>query len=733
MREFIEIIQARKKEVWLGILALIVMCAISIFYIEKNASAYFVGEDHKSRVSNDQMQSVFTRSSDAIIFSLDATESVFQEVWVSAISDIHSKVDSSYPDRIKSLKSIFNSDNMVDQDGDILIEPSYYGSAWLKGGRNTILDNQIFSGVLVGIPGKSVNLFVELNPIPEGEAPIAIIKDLESDISQILNSYDIEADILISGVPALNATISEVIEQDNLRLFPVVVCVIFVVLSFLLKSIKKAFVCLIISVSSVAITFGIMFLLGYQLNIVTTVMPIFIISIAVTDAVHVLTPSDPNQSHVDQMYKLKSAMINTTFTTSIGFLCTSFTDVIQLQSMGVLVAIGISVALIMTWLIIPTFSFKLPSQVEGDQPPRFMTESKFILGGGLVSVLCLIFGMTGIPKNYVNQASIEAFSDSIDIKHDTRRISDLGAGSIPLNLWIKADESVLESSILQTIQQIQSLEDPQVVKTTSIVDYLEELHRVMVVEGELDLTNRPLVEQYMILLEGGSERDIESVFDVIKRDSTRVMIGMKNDDAKSIKSYRDKVIAILEENQIEQYQFNGYAELNVVAAVEILETQIKSMASSGFIVFLIIMVIYRSLWIGVVAVLPLCGTIIVMFGIMGNAGTAIDVGSSIVASITIGIGIDYSIHMIEAWKRTGNAIDAYYEVKRPILISALVLSSGFIVMSLSSFEPIVWLGYLVSIAVVSSALIALFLIPCLLILKDRASSMLSSISPRCSE
>ncbi|NVK38504.1 MAG: MMPL family transporter [Gammaproteobacteria bacterium] len=129
------------------------------------------------------------------------------------------------------------------------------------------------------------------------------------------------------------------------------------------------------------------------------------------------------------------------------------------------------------------------------------------------------------------------------------------------------------------------------------------------------------------------------------------------------------------------------------------------------------MAIFRSPSIGLVVPLPLILTLLGVFTIMALTGTNLDIGTSIIAAISFGIGIDYSIHIIAALKassagsRMARIQEALNKCAKPILINTLALGFGFLVLTLSGYQALINLGYFISITMFLSAIFSLLVLP----------------------
>jgi predicted RND superfamily exporter protein len=157
---------------------------------------------------------------------------------------------------------------------------------------------------------------------------------------------------------------------------------------------------------------------------------------------------------------------------------------------------------------------------------------------------------------------------------------------------------------------------------------------------------------------------------------------------------------------------------------QIVESQLISVFISILVVFLIVAASNKSIIAGMVGSLPLSVSIVINFAVMGFTGIKLNLGTAMVASLTIGIGIDYTIHFIEAYKREYRAAEgrgdflrqAFATSGKAILVNAVAVGLGFAVLSLSRFTMLGELGILIALTMATSALVSLTVVPVLLTL-----------------
>ncbi|MDR3342576.1 MAG: MMPL family transporter [Treponema sp.] len=154
----------------------------------------------------------------------------------------------------------------------------------------------------------------------------------------------------------------------------------------------------------------------------------------------------------------------------------------------------------------------------------------------------------------------------------------------------------------------------------------------------------------------------------------------------------------------------------------IVHSQLTSLVISMLIVFIILSVSNRSILGGVIGIVPLAISILLNFAVMGFVGIKLNIGTSLVASLAVGIGIDYTIHFMEAYKAEYRASGGQGDFLRrtfstagmAIIINALSVGVGFAVLMLSQFVILRDLGLLICLTMIMSALVSLTVIPVLL-------------------
>jgi len=232
---------------------------------------------------------------------------------------------------------------------------------------------------------------------------------------------------------------------------------------------------------------------------------------------------------------------------------------------------------------------------------------------------------------------------------------------------------------------------------------------------------RRLVANYLVLLSGNIESYANDSLEPTAIKSTVQLrtVGMSDSEAvfSEIKNYIDA-----------NFPPDVSVTMGGTTMVErslnrlVVQSQLISMLFSIISIFIIMSISNKSLIAGFICITPLSISILINFAIMGFTGIKLNLGTSMVAGVSIGAGIDYAIHCLEAYKRefrasggSGNFLwRAYASTGKAIIINAVSVGAGFAVLFFSRFTMLADLGLLVAITMFSSALVSLTLLPALL-------------------
>ncbi|MGP1454206.1 MAG: efflux RND transporter permease subunit [Treponema sp.] len=230
-----------------------------------------------------------------------------------------------------------------------------------------------------------------------------------------------------------------------------------------------------------------------------------------------------------------------------------------------------------------------------------------------------------------------------------------------------------------------------------------------------------IIQNYLLLLAGNTDTFIDDIYapKALKVTVQLNTIG-QHDTNRAVAALMDYIHTTFPQDV--RAQFSGTVLIEQSLNALVVKSQLISLAISLGIVFLILTIYYRSFIIGVIGVIPLLISIALNFGFMGFMNIKLNIGTAMVASFAIGIGIDYTIHYLAAYQhaylyrkeRENIILTTFYSCGKAILFNAISVGAGFAVLMLSTFNILADLGFLIALVMITSSLTSLIVLPILL-------------------
>ena len=236
-----------------------------------------------------------------------------------------------------------------------------------------------------------------------------------------------------------------------------------------------------------------------------------------------------------------------------------------------------------------------------------------------------------------------------------------------------------------------------------------------------------LISNYLVLVSGSVSSFAD---DPLEPKAIRMAVQLKTvgqiDTNKAIGKMRDYIATRFPKDV--KVEIGGDALVEKSLNNLVVQSQLSSVAISLLMVFIILAIYYRSAIAGLIGLAPLSISILINFAVMGFAGIKLNIGTAMVASISVGIGIDYTIHYMAAYHNefllTGGKGDflrrTFLTSGKAILFNAVSVGAGFAVLCLSQFNILADLGLLIALTMGTSALVSLTVLPVLLIITNPA-------------
>jgi predicted RND superfamily exporter protein len=229
-----------------------------------------------------------------------------------------------------------------------------------------------------------------------------------------------------------------------------------------------------------------------------------------------------------------------------------------------------------------------------------------------------------------------------------------------------------------------------------------------------------LIANYLVLLAGDDESGYSN--DPLEPTAIRTMVQLRTTGNRDSQAVIDTVKNYIAVNFPKNARvIIGGGVIYEMAVTELIfNSQLISIFISVLIVFLIMAFSNKSLIAGVIGAVPLTLAILCNFAVMGFLGIRLSLGTALISSLAVGIGIDYTIHFIEFFKheyKSGNPAFlrlTFIGCGKAIMINALAVGAGFGVLAFSQFKIIAELGLLIALSMIITAFVSLTVIPALL-------------------
>lgn len=598
-------------------------------------------------------------------------------------------------------------------------------------------ENPLFQRLLVDMNGKATNVQVEFR-ITGDDSPNMILA--YRAIQTIVEAEGLKEHAYYSGVPVINAEIAGVVDSDNKKFFPVVILVILLVLYLTFRRGRVVLLSLAVAIVTTLWTLGTMALLGVDQNIVTAVLPIFIISISVSDAIHFMTAylHETKGTHREAIRAVGRELILPMFLTSVttvfGFLSLAYSNLVFITEFGLSVALSVVYAFLVTITLLPACSVWMrryaPGQENQRLPAFFVRLSRDAARRpGLWCAVILVLAVASIAVAShlrVDNHSSDAFAEDSPLRHDADIITQHLGGIYPVNFWFssKEERGLLDPRAIEAMEAITTklLSYSQVGRVISPNDFIKRINQVITGADYALPTplSQDVVAQLLFLYENSNGQELRDVMDG-NYENGRLVALFKTDRASDFRDVIEEVRQLAGKTLPPgvTLTITGYGAEIVVATEEVVYGQIYSTIIACVLIFLLLSFYYRSWLVAALGMIPLFLTIAMIFSSMALTGVYLDIGTALIIGITFGIGIDYTIHFVSFLKlNLGKGHDweeaiaaTLAVVSRPITSNSIALSLGFLVLALSSFKPLQQLGYFVSGSMLLCATISLVILP----------------------
>ena len=745
---------------------------------------------------------------------------------------------------IKNIEGVIQEDLMSLTEADNILQagPSTIRFEWLMNtapttqeqvdkiksavNRLPMLNNTVVSG-----DGKAAGIYI---PIVEKHESYRIANEVKA----IVNTLDSSDEFHITGLPIAEDTFGVEMFMQMAISAPLAGLFIFVLLWYFFRSITLIIAPMLMAMLVVITTMGLLIGMGYTVHIMSSMIPIFLMPIAVVDSVHLLSEfgdnyrpgRDPKQVIREVMQHLFTPMLFTSITSALGFASLALTPIPPVQVFGLYVAFGILLAFALTVTFIPAYIALLsPKKLEALTKVDHSQEGSGLLARCMrwlgerslgapkllvsLTVIVLAVSIWGVTRIQVNDNPVQWFAKSHPIQVADKTLNKHFAGTYNAFIVLTKNEGGSKERFLSGFyqiiesakaQQIDLKELTHIARSTlkaqpsidealgEIINQLDERsfdapqEQLVYFDQLLALSEQQASEEkyfqspealtyiealQVALLESGYVGKSNSIADIVKTvyrelrggqqehftlpDSNEavaqtllsylgshrpndlyhmvtpdyraasIWLQLKsgdNVDMAYVTEFVDSYIAIHPLPKDVELEWAGLTYINVIWQDAMVKGMVGSLISAFIAVFVVMIILFRSVSFGLIAMIPLTVTITYIYGVIGFIGKNYDMPVAILSSLTLGLSVDFAIHFLERsraiFKKTGSVketlLHMYEDPARAISRNAIVIAIGFTPLLFAPLTPYQTVGAFLATIMAVSCLVTLMVLPAVL-------------------
>ncbi|WP_306023088.1 RND family transporter [Paraglaciecola sp.] len=715
----------------------------------------FFEADNPQLVAYEKMQNSFSKNDNVSIIIAPHSGNVFEK---STLKLVQQLTEEAWQTPLSTrVDSITNFQHTWSEDDDLIVEDLVENiddltPSQLANIKQIALDEPNLLDRMISPLGHVTMINISVN-LPDGDQTKEVT-EISQFITAMTERYQLlypEYSFYFTGVIPLNDAFTKAATKDASTLVPLMFLTIIVVMWLALKTVVGMFSTVVVIVASIVCTMGLAGWIGIFLSTATVNVPTMVMTLAVADCIHVVssmllgmrqgkTKSEALLSSLESNFK---PVLITTLTTGAGFLTLNFAEVPILADLGNLTTIGVLLACFFSLFLLPALIMLLPIKpLEAPSQSSGRTE-KFgewvIQRHRKLLPLCVfvtLLAFTFAWKNQLNDSPTQYFDHSTKFRQSTdfQEQNLSGMTYVDFAIYTEQESGINSPEVLRVTEEFSQWlrMQPEVDHVSSISDTFKRLNKNMH-SDDVDFYALPddkeLAAQYLLLYEMSLPYglDLNNQMNMDKS-ATRLVVTLKNIGSKELTGFESRAKTWFDQRAVNLVilsaspglMFAHIGEANMASMIE--GTLVALVLISGLLIFAL-----KSFRLGFISLLPNLLPALIGFGIWGAYSAEINLGLSVVLSMTLGIIVDDTVHFLskyqharQAGKNADEAVRyAFATVGKALVITTLVLSLGFSVLMLSPFALNADMGMLTSVIILVALAVDLLFLPAFLLVFDR--------------
>ncbi|WP_257005955.1 efflux RND transporter permease subunit [Helicobacter pullorum] len=587
-------------------------------------------------------------------------------------------------------------------------------------------------------------------------------------LKSLKEQYIAEGKVYLGGIMLIASDMIDYVKSDLITYGTALSIILALMLWIFFRHIYFVALSFCVCLFSLVVSSGIFSFFGYQITIVSSNYVSLLLIISVSLIVHLIVSylefyeKFPKASQKNLVYAVMLNKASPSFfavlTTIIGFLSLVFSKILPIIHLGIIMSIGVSVALIFTFMLFGAILVILPKPQKVKDLPKWhhifllkcanlaTNKPKLIYA---ISFLCIAFSIYGIMNLKVENSFVNYFKDDSEIKQGLLTIDqDLG-GTIPLEIIINfQDKSSKDSSLsdfenefeeeFNVLEQQDSywFDSQKLRIAEKIHTYLANkeyigsilsLHSLSMLVGSLGLGADDFTIAFLYKNSPQNlKNQLFTPYANIAKNQMRFIFRTfdSNPNLKRnlfIHEIQNDLTTLLQ-NESVTFKINGMMVLYNNLLQSLIASQVDTLSLVIGAIFLVFVLIFRSFKLSVIALLTNLIPLGAIFGFLGISGIPLDLMGITIAAICLGIGVDDVIHYIHRYKEELKShsikqaiIRSHSSIGNAMYYTTLIIVVGFCAMMTSNFIPTIYFGLLTTLVMLLMLAGSLILLPTFLI------------------
>ena len=604
--------------------------------------------------------------------------------------------------------------------------------------KENIKKNKLIYGSLISKDFKILSIIINLSSSVKDEKKLTEnIRNTFADSPKNLKFY-------FGGMPFLREQISKDIPSDMGMFIGIGIVIMLIFLKLTLKENRGVILPTLVVGIAIITSLGSIYLLGWKFQLITLILPVILIAVANDYGIHFISKYQEFNSQNDSNNKeiiiktinsLGAPIIIAGITTIFGLLSLLSHIMIPARQMAILGAIGVFTAIMMSLLLIPAIILYLPKpkplkNIINKKNKNLLNKTgNFVTKHPIFILLTFIITTSimsmGIFKIDVDTNPVNYYPKTSELYKVSNIINLEFGGSQIINIVTKGD--IYNKKNIEKIEYLEKKvsKNKFVGKVISIVDLLKGISQFIYPKNsdkynkipKTDESIKQLLDTYMLL-----SKDTSSFISKDRKKSL-ITVFVNNEGNQAVKS----VLKDIKKETSKDKLFNKITGAAIIFSQlidEVVKGQLISLIASLIIIFVLMIILFKSFIAGIISIIPLFISIILLFGIMGFTGIKLDISTTMLSSIVIGVGIDYTIHFLWKYRELIRKKTDYKEAiiitltttGRGIFFNAMSVVVGFSVLLFSAFMPVRFFGFLIILSILTALIASFTLLPAILLI-----------------